>query len=339
MKTWKNLMPLVAEMENLYNAFWKAKRGKEKKQEVQAYGDSLDENLYALSQQLETGEVTAGDYRFFKIYDPKERMVCAAPFAQRVLHHALMNVCGPLLDKKQIFDSYACRRGKGQYAALERAQMFHAKYKWCLKLDIRKYFDSIDHDILKQKLARTFSDCQLLNVLFKIMDSYESESGKGHPIGNLTSQYFANHYLCALDHCLYERLHVAAYVRYMDDMLIWSDDREELLDKGKSVRSLLDGLHLKLKVFSLRRTAQTTEFLGYRLKGKGLLLSQRSMKRYSRRMVEAYRLYKCGFWDEENLTAHIRPMTAFVMKADSYNFRKKTLAKLEKYEVDFPKGL
>jgi RNA-directed DNA polymerase len=151
--------------------------------------------LPALQRQILSGNVQTGNYRYFTIYDPKQRLICEAPFRQRVLHHALMNICHPFFEKVQIFGSYASRQGKGTYAALERAWYFNKRHLWFLKLDFRKYFDSLDHEILKNQLHRLFKDSDLLQIFERIIDSYCVEQNKGVPIGNLTSQYFANHYL------------------------------------------------------------------------------------------------------------------------------------------------
>lgn len=152
------LMERIADPDNLRLAFWKAKRGKSAKLEVMAYQKNLDKNLLFLRNELIAGEVTVGNYHYFKVYDPKERQICAAAFSERVLHHALMHVCHDNFEKYQIYDSYASRLGKGTFAALERATLFQKQYPWFLKLDVRKYFDSIDHSILKNLLRKRFKD-------------------------------------------------------------------------------------------------------------------------------------------------------------------------------------
>lgn len=147
MKRHCNLFPKIIEKDNLYTAYWYARKGKEAKHEVMKYSRHIEQNIQLLQKQLIEGNVEVGNYRYFKIFDPKERQICAAPFPQRVLHHAIMNVCGPVFDKHQILDSYASQIGKGTYAALQRAHFFHRKYPWCIKLDVRKYFDNIHHKV------------------------------------------------------------------------------------------------------------------------------------------------------------------------------------------------
>ena len=266
MKRENNLISLIAEPDNLRLAFWKARKAKDGKMEVAAYRKSLDENLLALRNELLSGNVQVGQYHYFTIYDPKERKICAATFRERVLHHALMNVCHANFEKYQIFDSYASRIGKGSYAALERASVFQKQYKWFLKLDVRKYFDSIDYAKLKTMLAKRYKDKALLHIFFQIIDSYQTNSDKGLPIGNLTSQYFANHYLALADHHIKEKLQVSAYVRYMDDMVIWSNDKNMLLKIGNEFQSFIESeLSLSLKPFCLNSTDRGLPFLGYLL--------------------------------------------------------------------------
>ena len=327
MKRKKNLLEKIVDLDNLYTAYWKARKGKEAKHEVQKYASNVDANILALQQQLLNGNVAVGNYRYFTIFDPKQRLICAAPFEQRVLHHALMNVCGPLLDSRQIYDSYASQVGKGTYAALQRAMQLHKRHKWCLKIDIRKYFDSINHDVLKHQLSAFFKEELLLKIFFDIIDSYDSgDSHRGLPIGNLTSQYFANHYLSGVDHFAYEQAKVKGYVRYMDDILVYDDDRDGLLRKSKEIRQMIEcRMNLSLKVFDLRPTSVPTQFLGYRISQSCVQLSQRSMKRFRHKMEQYYDRYQKTEWTEKDYQRHLSPLLAFVLKANSFNFRKRVL--------------
>ena len=145
---------------------------------------------------------------FFKVYDPKERQICAPPFREQVLHHAMMNICGCFFERFQINHSYACRKGKGTIAAINATKKYTKKYDWYLKLDVSKFFDSIHHGVLKQQLLRLFKEKEVLDIFGKIIDSYTTSPERGVPIGNLTSQYFANHYLAALDHFVKENCNV-----------------------------------------------------------------------------------------------------------------------------------
>lgn len=187
MKRAGNLYDAICEPENLRLAYVKARRAKMGRPDVLTFSNNHETNLKNLRHALVHETVEFGKYRYFTIRDPKERTICAATFDERVIHHAVMNVCDPVFERYQIFDSYATRRCKGTFAALERAEQFTKRSTWFLKLDVKKYFDSIDHTILKDLLVRLFKDARLLLLFKRIIESYEKTPGKGLPIGNLTS--------------------------------------------------------------------------------------------------------------------------------------------------------
>lgn len=310
-----NLYPKIAELENLELAFWKAQRRKSARPDVQAFRANLSENLTLLREELLSGNVAFGNYRYFTIYDPKERVICAADFRERVLHHAIINVCEPVFERYQIFDSFACRKGKGLDACLARTREFCRKYPWFLKTDVHKFFDSVDHAVLLRLLARRFKDGRLLYLFSKIIESYETCPGKGLPIGNLTSQYFANLYLGVADHQIKEVWGVPAYVRYMDDfVLFFHENGQAKRAKAQVAEFLFRELKLELNKPQINRTACGLPFLSYRVFGTGLKLSQKAKRRFCRKMKDANR-------DEEAERA--LPLLAFVQRADSYGFRKK----------------
>lgn len=324
MKRENNLISIIAEPDNLRLAFWKARKAKDGKIEVSQFRKDLDKNLLSIREELISGYVQVGQYHYFTIYDPKERKICAATFRERVLHHALMNVCHANFEKHQIFDSYASRIGKGTYAALERASVFRKQYKWFLKLDVRKYFDSIDHAILKTMLAKRFKDKALLQVFFQIIDSYQTLEGKGLPIGNLTSQYFANHYLALADHHIKEKLQASAYVRYMDDMVIWSNDKNSLLKIGNEFQSFIESeLSLTLKPFCLNSTDKGMPFLGYLLFPKTVLLNNSSRKRFKAKLKQYTYKLNSSEWNQAEYQAHVLPLIAFAKHANMFNLRTK----------------
>lgn len=324
MKRANHLIEKIAALENLELAFWKARKGKNGLDAVEKYRTNLANNLCLLSEQIKTGNIQTGTHRHFTIYDPKERKICAASFPERVLHHALMNVCHPIFERFQIHDSYASRLGKGIYAAIDSARIFHKKHRWFLKLDVRKHFETMDHQILKNQLAKRFKETMLLQIFDQIINDYQTKNGKGLPIGNLTSQYFANHYLAVADHFIKEKLKVKAYVRYMDDMVLWENDKEKLLNLGNQLQQFfIDELQLVLKPFCLNKTEKGLPFLGYVLTKQSLHLNKRSRKRFRRKIVlyESYR--KNATWTEAAYQQHMLPLLAFAKKADSYHFRKK----------------
>jgi RNA-directed DNA polymerase len=326
MKRQGDLLEKIADMDNLQTAFYTASKGKSAKEDVFSYGKKIHENLRRLREEIQSGDIKVGGYRFFTVYDPKLREICAAPFSQRVLHHAVMNVCHHLFEKVQIFDSYANRKGKGTYAALKRAVYYTGRYEWFLKLDVQKYFDTIDHGVLKNQLNGIFKDMRLLAIFGLIIDSYHKTPEKGVPIGNLTSQYFANHYLAKSDRFIKENLRISGYVRYMDDMVLWHHDKQRLKDPGLHLRAFLKAeLKLELRPFCLNHASRGLPFLGYLLFPDGIRLSHRSRSRF----VHKLRFYKeqlvSSQWTQKEYQNHVMPLMAFTGHADAKGFRKKVL--------------
>lgn len=330
MKRAGHLYDRIAEPDNLRLAFAKAIRGKRGKPDVIAYGKRLDENLSLLRDQLLSREVDVGHYHFFTVHDPKERVICAASFPERVLHHAIMNVCEPVLERYAIFDSYACRRGKGMHAAVQRAEAFGRRQPWYLKLDIRKYFESIDHGAMFALLQRRFKDREVLALLKRILATYETVSGKGLPIGNLISQHLANFYLGHLDHWIKETLRVPGYVRYMDDCVLWGDDRPVLKAHLAAIRGFLEvELRLALKDnVQLNRCARGLPFLGYRIFPRRSALGPRARRRFARKLVGYEHEWTHGVWSEADLARHMEALLSYVRFADSEGLRRKVVGQL-----------
>lgn len=325
-----DLIPLVLDPDNLRLAFWKASKGKRYTREVLAYQADLEGNLRILAQEIARGEVLVGDYRYFKVYEPKERQICASAFREQVLHHALMNVCHAYFERKQAFESYASRKDKGVYAALAQAERHTHTYDWYLKLDMRKFFESIHHGVLKSQLARVFKDAHLLHIFSQIIDSYAASASRGLPIGNLTSQYFANHYLSGLDHRVKSDLRIAAYVRYMDDMVFWHTDKAALNNVLAFVQNFVEtSLCCALKPPSLMRCTTGIPFLGYHLFPYHTRLLQKSKQRFIRKLTEIDTHHKSGVWDEATCQRRALPLIAFTQHADALEFRKNVLLRLE----------
>jgi len=324
-----NLIERIADPDNLRLAFWKTSRGKRGKATVLRFRGNLDAELRGLREGLLSGTVEWGPYHTFMIHDPKERMICAAPLRDRVAHHAIMNVAEPVFEAYQIHDSYACRKAKGLDGALRRAAAFARRGGWFLKLDIRKYFDSIDHETLKRLLRRRLKDGTVLALFDAIIDSYNTSAGRGVPIGNLTSQFFANHYLAVLDHHVKETLGCRRYVRYMDDFIVWDSDRRRL----RQVRGHLDQfvrrrLRLELRPVCLNRCDRGMTFLGYRVYPHRVGLARRSRRRFQQKLRRYYENYEEGQWGERQTARHVEPLLSFVRRADSVGLRRRTLEQL-----------
>lgn len=316
------LIEKIADTDNILYAFYKARRGKQLKKEVILFSELLDENIQKLRTSILLGNVDVGNYTYFHINDPKPRKICAAAFHERVLHHSIMNVCHQYFEKNLIETTYATRPNKGIYQAIDRAKRASKKFNFVAKFDFKKYFDSIDHTILKQKLERMFKDKKLLDVFNQIIDSYETNENKGLPIGNLTSQYFANHYLSSMDHYIKENLKVKEYVRYMDDFLIFASDINEL---NNIIEKIIDfssnNLLLKLKPIIKMQVTSGIPFLGYKIYPNKVLLNSRSKKRLVCKIVDCQKLLKKGDWSEKKYMEHIIPLMAFSRHAYTKGLR------------------
>ncbi len=323
MKRANNLIPQIADIDNLRLAFWKASKGKRHAENVLAYQAHVDENLLLLRHQILTNEVLVGDYHYFKIYEPKERQICASAFSEQVLHHAIINVCHPYFEKAQIYDSYASRVGKGTHKAIARAQSYAQKYRCFLKLDVRKFFDSISHSALKQQLSCLFKEKELLTIFDKIIDSYHTSEGKGVPIGNLTSQYFANHYLSGLDHFIKETLACKAYIRYMDDMLLFHQEKETLKEWKKAIDTYLsEKSDNQLKPTLLNYVDRGIPFLGYIIFPRNLRLLHKSKMRFIRKYYQAEQALAQEEISQKEYQRKILPLLSFIDQVGHVYFRK-----------------
>lgn len=265
MKTYQNLFPQIIAFENLYQAAKQAAKGKRENFSVMDFFLSLEQNLFQLQAELASDEYRPGAYRTFFIYDPKPRMISAAPFRDRVVHHALMNVIEPILQRSLIFDTYANRVGKGTHQAIRRFQHYAQRYRYVLKCDVKKYFPSIDLEILKSLLRKRLRDPRVLwlidaiidhsNEQIEVMDYFPGDDlftplqrRKGLPIGNLSSQNFANYYLSPFDHFVKEVLQCQGYVRYVDDFALFGNDKKQLRNWLVELMRFLSHLRLKLNL-------------------------------------------------------------------------------------------
>lgn len=240
-------MNQLYDWDNLYLAYRKASKGKRGHPDVAEFEYRLEGNLLQLQRELQDQSYQPGEYHSFYIHDPKIRLISAAPFRDRVVHHALCNLIEPIFEKSFIKDSYANRIGKGTHKALDRAQSFARHFKYVLTCDVRQFFPSIDHQILAETLKEKQIVYEHLWLVEKILcsgvgvlreeydmiyfagdDLFSVQRDRGLPIGNLTSQFWANCYLNPFDHFVKRNLRCKGYVRYVDDSLLFSNDKGEL---------------------------------------------------------------------------------------------------------------
>lgn len=280
------LFDRIIEPDNLLRAFFRASRGRRGRAETREFASALRARLKTMAEQVCDATIPLGRSMQFVIHDPKQRIITAPCFEERVLHHAIMNVCEPVFERWLIHDTYACRVGKGRLKALARAQAFARRFPWFLKLDVRHYFDSVPHEALVDRLRRIFKDRPLLELLERIVRSHRAALGVGLPIGSLTSQHFANFYLGWFDRFAKEDLRAEGYVRYMDDMVIWGSTSCELHDALARIAQFLSGdLRLTLKPTPYwNRSMHGVDFLGVRVFPSRLVLNRRSRVRFRRKL-------------------------------------------------------
>ena len=283
MKRAKSLFNQIISYENVRLAWIKARRHKTSKNVVKNFSKNVNKNLLIVQKNLTSKPAILSSYSQFTIYEPKERLISVVPFIDRVMHHAIMNVLEPVFEKQFIFHTYACRKGKGSHKAIKYAFSKAKNCEYFLKLDVKKYFENIDHNILKRKLSKIIKDKECLDLLFDIIDSFSIE--KGLPIGNLTSQFFANLYLSELDHFVLENLKPSGYCRYMDDFILFSNSKIDLKKMLNSIESFcLNNLLLTLKPYILGKSKDGIAFLGYKITCKDVDLLQKSKKRKKQKL-------------------------------------------------------
>ena len=313
MKRTKSLFNQITSYENVRLAWTKARKGKMDKPAVKNFARHVNENLTKIQQNLKSKPPVLSKYTQFKIFDPKERVISVVPFLDRVMHHAIMNILEPVFERQFIYHTYACRKGKGSHKAVQYVFKKAKKYRYFLKLDVKKYFDNIDHEVLKKMLGRIIKDKECLNLLFCLIDSYgEGDGQKGLPIGNLTSQFFANFYLSSLDHFVLEKLKPASYVRYMDDILIIDGSKKKLALIFDTVKDFCEEkLFLTLKVPVFGNFYDGCTFLGFLIRQKGVRLSLNCRRRKKQKLKKLNVLFENDIITKEKYCERVKCLLTF----------------------------
>ncbi|MCK9557185.1 MAG: reverse transcriptase/maturase family protein [Candidatus Cloacimonetes bacterium] len=313
----------------LYAACQRALKGHKANPEAAEYVFNIDRELCQLQSELKDGLYQPRAYHYFQIYEPKERTISVASFRDRVVHHALIATIEPVFEKSFIHHSYATRKNKGSLAAVKQAQRFLRRFDWYLKLDIRKYFDSIDHQVLMKLIERKIKDPYILALIGKVLDTSNlngaNPKGVGLPIGNLTSQFFANVYLDGFDHFVSEKLHLP-YIRYMDDMILFSNSKSDLkVAFWMCEKYLEEELHLAVKPGSvlLNSRIHGLPFLGFRIFQHLIRMKAMNVRRLAAKIK--LRQYQCktNQIDETALYRSVQSMLAFAYYADSHQLVKR----------------
>ncbi len=326
MKRYGNLFNRICSFEALVKATKCAARGKKQKPGVAEFLRNIENEVIELECELKSKTYSPRQYDVFTVRDPKVRRICAAEFRDRVVHHSVCAVLEPIFERAFIYDTYACRTSKGTHLAIKRAKAFSCRYKYYLKLDVRKFFDTIDHRILKSLIRKKIKDADLLWLIDLFIDHPVpwTEQGKGIPIGNLTSQHFANYYLSGLDHYIKEYLRIEAYVRYMDDLVIFADEKDTLWDAKRRIENYINvGLCLKFKesALMLAPVTQGLSFLGFRIFPGIIRLQRQGWRRFRRKFQNRNKKFIDGKIDENEWHNSMHSMVSHIRSASTRNLR------------------
>ena len=311
-------------MENIEYAYERAKKHKNWQRQVQEVEKNKEEKLKEIQEMLINKTYKVSPYREKKIYEPKERIIYILPFfPDRIVHHALMNILAPIWDNMFIYDSYSCRTGKGQHKASFKCEQFVVRNDYVLQCDISKFYPSINHDIMMEIVKRKVKDKNVLWLVETIVRSFPG--GKNVPIGNYTSQWFGNLYLHEIDLIIKQKYRIKDYIRYCDDFLIFSSDKEKLWEIGKDIKQYCkEKLKLKLSKLHLYRTKESVDFLGYVHKKNHYILLRKSSAKRLKRKIKTLR------WNVEHKNIYLNKarssidsMGGWIKYANTYNLRKK----------------
>ncbi len=343
MKTYRRLYEKVYSNENLILAFKKARKGKSKKNYVKNFENNLIKNINLLKKELINKTYYPSRLNKFVIRDPKTRIIRSSIFRDRIIHHAVINIIKPIYEKRFIYDSFASRKNKGTHVAVKRFEYFINKVSsngrkinnphtnnsikgYVLKADIKHYFDTINHETLIKILKNKIKDEDLINLIRTILYHYKSkEKGKGLPLGNYTSQFFANIYLNQLDYFVKHRLKAKYYIRYVDDFVILHRDKKVLSKYKNKIEKYLKNLRLELhkdksEIHALRNGIT---FLGYRIFYHYKLLRVRNIRYFKNKFNKKLELYSQGLLSKENLESFLQGWFGYSNFANTYNFNKK----------------
>ncbi|KGK88052.1 reverse transcriptase domain-containing protein [Clostridium sp. HMP27] len=343
----KNIYPTLCTYENLYNAYLEARKNKRFRNEVLEFTFNLEENLMELSTELKNKTYKISGYREFVIYDPKERLIMALPFRDRVVQWAIYQLINPTFDKSYIDDSFGCRVGKGTHSAVKRLHYWlnqvdrkPNKYYY-LKLDISKYYYRVDHNILINILDQKIKGKDLLDLLKGIINFNEVPFGlklkgdinnpddrlydRGMPIGNLTSQMFANLYLNELDQLCKRKLRIKHYIRYMDDVVILSEDKKLLQEYKSIIEEFLNtklNLHLNNKT-AIRPISLGVEFVGFRIWPTHIKMRKSTSLKMKRRLKYVKKQYEQNKLPFEKVNATVQSYMGIMKHCNSFCLQKK----------------
>lgn len=323
MKRHGNLFSNIADLDNIYKAYRNARKGKGWQNTVKEFEKNLDVNLNKIQQSLVNKTFQTSPYKTKIIHEPKKRIIYRLPFnPDRIVQHALMNVIEPIWDKLFIYDSYACRKGKGIHAGSSRTMEFVRRNKYCLKCDVSKFYPSINHNILYNIVQRKIK-CE--DTLWLIKDIiYSIGGGVNVPIGNYTSQWFGNLYLNKLDQFIKHEYHIKDYIRYCDDFILFHDDKKILGEMKNVIKEFLkEKLQLELRKCDLFPVSRGVDFLGYRHFRGYILVRKSTAKRVKKRLKRLPILLNKGKISIDQYRSSLASTMGWLKWSNSYNLRKR----------------
>jgi len=344
MKTYNKLYRKICSYDNLYSAYRKARKGKTKKLYVKEFENNLDKNLIDLQFELMTFIYSPRPLDNFILKDPKTRKISRSDFRDRVIHHAIINIIRAIFEKRFIYDSCANQKRKGNLFSIKRFETFRRKITknfssraFCLKADIKHYFQEVHHDILLKIIKNKIKDKKVIWLIRKILKKNASgEKTKGMPLGNLTSQFFANVYLNELDYFVKHKLKIKYYVRYVDDFIILHENEEQLREWKMKIESFLkENLKLefhpqKSRIISL---SKGIDFVGFRNFYYFKLLRKRNI----REMMKKISNYNEYLILDEKMMEIFQGWNSYAKWANTYRLRQYVLSKLNKKRYTQPR--
>lgn len=323
--------------ENLFSAWDEFRRGKTGKKDVRYFEWNLEENIFKLHRELANKTYIHGPYKGFYISDPKPRHIHKATVRDRIIHHAVFSVLNPIFEPTFIPTSFSCRVGYGNHKGVEalgnmirKVSRNNTRRSYVLKCDVRKFFDSVDHKILLSIIKKRIKDVDAVWLLESIVKSYESAPGRGIPIGNLTSQLFANIYMNEFDQFVKHKLRVKYYVRYTDDFVIISEDRKYLEGLLPFISEFFENeLALKLHPNKsiLSSVCQGIDFLGYVVFPHHRLIRLKTKRRMFRKLEKRMEEYEAGEISKLNFEQSMQSYLGVLSHADAYGVREELLNK------------
>lgn len=319
MKRHGNLYSKITDIENLQLAYHKARKGKSWQKAIKDFERNTEKNLLDIRESLINKTFHTSPYKTGVIYEPKEREIYILPFApDRIVQHALMNVIEPIWESFFIYDSYACRIGKGIHAASKRTMECVRKTRYCLQCDVAKFYPSVKHNILFEIIQKKLKCKDTLWLISDII--YSFEGGQNVPIGNYTSQWFGNLYLNELDQYIKQEHKIKHYLRYCDDFLLFHDDKKYLQRIAVTIKDfLIKNLELTLKKCSLFPVSQGVDFVGYRHFRKYVLVRKSTAKRVQKRLKNLPQALKEGQITFEQFRSSLASTKGWLKWANAHN--------------------